>query len=281
MRRAITLALAAVVTVTLATAAVVMIQGEGRKPQPGSSSKPGAGAGKTADRTQSQKQTAKKPAARSAPARPARRPELPPSPRTVGQVLDSIRGLASARYRQPCVANKIVWPPARLVLLAFKRERILEVWAANGEGAFKRIGTHKIIGASGGLGPKRKQGDLQVPEGFYRLTELNPNSVAHLSVRVDYPNAVDIANSKVARSEMGGDIYVHGHWLSFGCLAIGDRAIEELFPLIAQVPAGNRDIVIAPFDFRRSPKAAYPREERWVHNQYDRIKRYLAAFPAR
>ncbi len=211
---------------------------------------------------------------------PVRRPALPPFPRTVAQVLDSFKAISAARYQRQCVAKNITWPPARLTLLAFKRERQLEVWAANATGAYRRIGKHTILGASGGPGPKRKQGDLQVPEGMYRLTELNPNSIAHLSVRVDYPNAMDIANSAVGREEMGGDIYVHGHWVSFGCLAIGDPAIEELFPLIAQVPAGNRDIVIAPFDFRRAPRAPYQREERWVHDMYNRIKKYLAGFPA-
>jgi hypothetical protein len=218
------------------------------------------------------------PAQRLAPTPP--RPKLPPAPRTVEAVVGSIGSLARARFAPICRRKGIAWPPARLVLLAFKQEKLLEVWGGDSNGPCRRLATYPILAASGRPGPKRKEGDAQVPEGFYRLTELNPNSQFHLSIRVDYPNADDIRNATVDRGAMGGDIYIHGNHVSIGCLAVGDNAIEEIFPLVAQVPVSERRIVIAPFDFRRHPKSPYPKEARWVLGVYDAMRKELAAYPA-
>lgn len=109
-----------------------------------------------------------------------------------------------------------------------------------------------MLAASGGPGPKLREGDLQVPEGVYRLTAFNPNSSYHLSLRVDYPNAEDRAaeDRAVARSDrrtsLGGDIFIHGKAVSIGCLAIGDPGIEELL----RARRGRR-----PFQDRTAPVA--------------------------
>lgn len=210
-----------------------------------------------------------------------RRPPLPPGPREVEDVTAQFAEIARARYAPSCRRAGIAWPPKRLMLLGFKREKRLEVWGANGSGRYARLGSHPVLAASGGDGPKRRQGDKQVPEGFYDLTELNPNSAYHLSIRVDYPNREDIEHSALSLPAMGGDIYIHGDNVSIGCLAIGDRAIEELFTLAALVPHGERRIIIAPFDFRRHPAAPLPEEKPWVLNLYGRIKTALREFPAK
>lgn len=207
------------------------------------------------------------------------RPSLPPAPRTVEDVVERFESIARKRYAAACRRAKIAWPPKRLMLLAFKREKRLEVWAAGETGRYSRLTVHEVLAASGGDGPKRQQGDEQVPEGFYDLTELNPNSAFHLSIRVDYPNREDIGHSRISLQDMGGDIYIHGNQLSIGCLAMGDRTIEELFPLAALVPPGSRRIIIAPFDFRRHPNTAFPHEDTWVTKMYGRIKTALREFP--
>ena len=45
---------------------------------------------------------------------------------------------------------------------------------------------------SGQLGPKNREGDRQVPEGFYTVTpaQMNPNSNFYLSFDTGYPNAL-------------------------------------------------------------------------------------------
>ena len=216
----------------------------------------------------------------SAAKRPApRRPKLPPAPRTVAAVIDSFARVARGRYEAACRKQKIAWPPKRLTLLAFKRERTLEVWGAGESGGYARLATYRIVAASGKTGPKRREGDKQVPEGIYSLPLLNPNSSYHLSIKVGYPNGTDIANATIPTERMGGDIYIHGRDVSIGCLAIGDRGIEELFTLAALVPAERRRIIIAPFDFRRTPGAPFPKEAAWVHEVYRKIKGDLRGFP--
>ncbi len=152
-------------------------------------------------------------------------------------------------------------PPKQLTVLAFKRERQLEVW---GDGV--RLATWPILGASGGPGPKRREGDRQVPEGIYRLTTLNPQSAHHLSIRVDYPDAEDRAHGCT-----GGDIYVHGGSASIGCIAIGNGPIEHLFALAKA--ASKREIIIAPSRAMDTPGA-----EPWIERRYGRIRDALARF---
>jgi hypothetical protein len=219
-----------------------------------------------------------------APARPrGSGPYLSPGEggdeRTVPWVVERLGPAVGPALKARCGAKKIAWPPARLTILAFKRERRMEVWGANASGPFAMLKSYTILAASGGMGPKRREGDLQVPEGFYRLPELNPRSSYHLSIRVDYPNGDDIAHAAVARGDMGGDIYIHGSDVSIGCMALGDRAIEEVFLMAAMVPESSRRIIIAPYDFRRSPRAPLPRSEGWVAELYKRIIAELRGFP--
>ncbi|MBC7171325.1 MAG: hypothetical protein H5U40_02800 [Polyangiaceae bacterium] len=196
--------------------------------------------------------------------------------RTVPQVLAEL-GPVDRDLGVRSEAAGVRWPPARTTWLAFKEERRLEAWVAGAEGGFVQLATYPILAASGETGPKRREGDEQVPEGFYRLTALNPNSRYHLSVRVDYPNEEDITHRRVSRSAMGGDIFVHGSHFSIGCIAVGDRAIEELFVLAARVPAGGRRILIAPVDFRSRPEGAAG-DEPWVRDLYVRLREALGSF---
>jgi hypothetical protein len=201
-------------------------------------------------------------------------------PRTVAQVLQRYGAQTRAEYEPLCRAQGIAWPPKRMAVLAFKEERLLEVWVANNAGAYRRLAVYPILAASGGPGPKLREGDLQVPEGFYRLTDLNPNSLFHLSIRINYPNAEDIRHAVVPRNQMGGDIFLHGRDVSIGCLAIGDPAIEKVFCLAAQIPASRRAIYIAPIDFRSRPASSLQPASGRVRDLYRRLEQRLRAFPA-
>ncbi len=175
------------------------------------------------------------------------------------------------KFRPTCREAGIAYPPKRVTLIALKEEKQVEVWGANARGAYKRLAVYPVLAASGKAGPKRRRGDLQVPEGFYRISALNPASRFHLSLRVDYPNAEDIAHSAVPREAMGDDIYVHGNAVSIGCLAMGDPAIEEIFCLTARAAPGKRRILIAPRDLRstdRLPQNPDP----WVRELYQRLR---------
>ncbi len=115
-----------------------------------------------------------------------------------------------------------------LYIQAFKQEQELEVWAKNvTDNSFKLIQKYAICALSGKLGPKRKMGDLQIPEGYYAIDGLNPNSNYFLSMRVNYPNASDkILGYKKA---LGNDIFIHGDCVTVGCLPLTDDKIKELY----------------------------------------------------
>ena len=122
----------------------------------------------------------------------------------------------------------ISYPARRLFLRAFKREGLLEMWASNHKNQpFKKVDTYSICESSGALGPKRQEGDRQVPEGVYTINLFNPRSAFHLSMRVSYPNASDRIRGK--RGDLGGAIMVHGNCVTIGCLPIQDGPIEEVF----------------------------------------------------
>lgn len=126
-------------------------------------------------------------------------------------------------------------PPAEIYLRAFKSERELEVWGSAPGQPMKLLKTYAFCAASGELGPKRRQGDLQVPEGFYEVSSFNPWSDWHLSLKVSYPNASDAVLSDPKNP--GGLIYLHGGCASIGCIAITDPAIEEVYLLAADAKA--------------------------------------------
>lgn len=197
--------------------------------------------------------------------------------RTVREVLGELGPGVEAELGARSAELGVSWPPARTTWIALKEERRLEAWVAGDRGPFRLLARYPILAASGTRGPKRREGDRQVPEGFYRLTRLNPNSQFHLSVRVDYPNREDIQHRRVERASMGGDIFVHGSHYSVGCIAVGDDAIEELFVLAARVPPGARRILIAPVDFRIRPDEASD-PDAWIGDLYRRLRAALEEF---
>lgn len=199
---------------------------------------------------------------------------------SINAVVSEYGYLAEVRMKPYFMRANITYPPQEVVLLATKEEKELELWARN-DGDFKLIRSYPIRKASGEAGPKLKEGDKQVPEGIYRITHLNPNSLFHLSMRLDYPNSYDISRAaKEGRTDLGGDIYIHGKAQSTGCLAVGDIAVEELFVLVNQVGTHRASVVIAPHDPRREPLNGFADNlPRWAVELYADISREFAKYP--
>lgn len=172
----------------------------------------------------------------------------------------------------------ITWPPKRTTLIALKTEKTFEVWVSGSYGPYRLLKTYPIARTSGHLGPKRLEGDGQVPEGFYDVAGLNPNSQFHLSIKINYPNSTDIRNSKVPKNEMGGDIFIHGSNVTIGCLPLGDENIEEVFYLLSLVPPESRKVIIAPVDLRQEPGFVIQGEEPWVNELYRQMAHDLGSF---
>ncbi len=194
--------------------------------------------------------------------------------RTVGEVLADIGPAAGKRLEARFSGAKLAFPPSRAVLVAYKRERVLELWAPAAGGAVL-VHTYPVTAASGGPGPKLREGDMQVPEGVYSPVELEPNSSYYLAIKINYPNATDLANARLdRRTNLGGDIYIHGRDYSEGCLAVGDRAIEELFMLAARTGLGNITVIIGPrrFEGELAPGPGLPD---WAGALYGEISRTI------
>lgn len=173
------------------------------------------------------------------------------------------------------------YPPTQVALVAIKDRHRLEVYARpDVTGPWRWIRTYPVLAQSGRLGPKLRAGDRQVPEGIYGAESLNPNSRFHLAIRVDYPNAGDRAAALAeGRDDLGSDIMIHGAAVSIGCLAMGDRAAEDLFVLAALAGTRNVRIVISPVDFR-DPAARAPETDRsWLRDRYASLANELAQFP--
>jgi murein L,D-transpeptidase YafK len=141
--------------------------------------------------------------------------------------------------------------------------------------------TYPIFGASGVSGPKLKEGDKQVPEGFYKITRFRPVVVAHLGLELNYPNEDDRKNAKMEkRHNLGGDILIHGSYWSTGCFAIGNEAIEDLFVLAYDTKIQNIKVVIAPCNLNaKKPNVDFKKQPPWVAKLYARLSPRLKTLP--
>jgi murein L,D-transpeptidase YafK len=146
-------------------------------------------------------------------------------------------------------AKGIELSSAAIFIRAFKQEAELEIWAKNQKDEkYQLIKTYKICSSSGDLGPKRKQGDGQVPEGFYEINRFNPYSNFYLSLGVSYPNASDkILGNK---GNLGGDIFIHGDCVTIGCMPLTDDKIKEVYLMAVEAKSNGGKIPVHIFPFR-------------------------------
>ncbi len=154
---------------------------------------------------------------------------------------------------------------ADVYLRAFKQERELELWLRTGTG-WHLWRTYPVASASGYAGPKQREGDYQVPEGFYDVTlkQMNPGSSYHLAFNIGYPNAYDLQHQRT-----GSFIMIHGRDVSVGCLAMRDPVIEEIYLLVqAAIEKGQSKAPVHLFPFRMTDEnmnsaAGHPAEAFW------------------
>lgn len=150
-------------------------------------------------------------------------------------------------------SNGIAYPPKEILLIAYKHERVLELWARSDTHAFSIIKRYPFTAFSGTLGPKRKEGDLQIPEGLYYIDHFNPFSAFHLSMKINYPNASDRILG--GRGRLGGEIRIHGSSVTIGCIPIGDESIEELYIICVDTRSAGQN---------RIPVYIFPARMHWT-----------------
>jgi murein L,D-transpeptidase YafK len=129
---------------------------------------------------------------------------------------------------------------APVLIRTYKKEAELEIWKMKADGRYAYLKSFPMCRWSGQLGPKKREGDRQVPEGFYAITpaRMNPNSAYYLSFDVGYPNAYDRA-----MGHTGGSIMVHGVCSSAGCFSMTDAQIAEIYAIAREAFAGGQHAI--------------------------------------
>lgn len=157
------------------------------------------------------------------------------------RVADAFK-LKEDTLRRQFAAKGLTWPARYMYLRSFKYDSQLEIWVKSERNEpYKLFNTYKICALAGTLGPKRFEGDYQVPEGFYYINEFRPNSNYHLALGVNYPNASDRILSDSFKP--GGSIYVHGSCVTVGCIPITDEQIDDLYILASTVHSAGQDFI--------------------------------------
>ena len=143
-------------------------------------------------------------------------------------------------------------PQSPMLIRSYKKEAELEIWKMRSDGRYAHLKTFPMCRWSGQLGPKTREGDRQVPEGFYSISpgQMNPNSNYYLSFNVGYPNQLDRA-----LGHTGGAIMVHGACSSAGCFSMTDKQIAEIYAIARSAfEGGQRNIQMQSYPFRMTPE---------------------------
>ncbi len=141
-----------------------------------------------------------------------------------------------------------------VLVLIFKSEKILELYVKSKTNTtYELLESYNICAVSGELGPKRKQGDYQTPEGFYYVSHFNPNSSYYLSLGINYPNGSD--KKKSTATDLGGDIYIHGECVTIGCVPMTNEKMKEIYLYaIYAKNSGQQKIPVYIFPFKMTDK---------------------------
>lgn len=139
-------------------------------------------------------------------------------------------------------SQKLAPDDFHVFIRGFKKEKELEVWIREkNKETYTLLTTYAFCSVSGQLGPKRKEGDLQIPEGIYHINHFNPTSNFYLSLGLNYPNASDRILSD--RNQPGSAIYIHGNCVTIGCIPITDDKIKELYILAVEAKTNGQQVI--------------------------------------
>ncbi|RDL48012.1 hypothetical protein BLJAPNOD_05239 [Ensifer sp. M14] len=134
----------------------------------------------------------------------------------------------------------------------FKQESELEIWKMDRSGRYALLKTYPMCRWSGKLGPKRKDGDRQAPEGFYHVSAgmLNPQSQYYVSFNLGYPNKLESALGYTGEALM-----VHGACSSSGCYALTDQGVGEIYAIVSKALASGQDrFQVQAYPYRMTPE---------------------------
>jgi hypothetical protein len=210
-------------------------------------------------------------------------PSFPTKPMPLGlTVKQAIKkyGPDAKKRLLPCFEQaNVPYPPDHLSLVCFKSEGMILVFARDSNNKMKQIRSYSIVSNSGVSGPKLKEGDLQIPEGFYKITGLD--AMTHLAMWVNYPNSFDKIHAQTEhRANTGGYIQIHAGVYSTGCIVISNDDMAELFCVAHDVGYHNVDLLVAPCNLlAREPSIDFKKQPDWLPELYKQIKVALRHFP--
>ncbi len=157
-------------------------------------------------------------------------------------------------------------------IVVFKDKRELQLWS--GKKIFKTYPIKLSLSYNNPIfipGPKRREGDMQTPVGFYNISKKRERTNYPKSLLISYPNWKDRHNARalgIPENEIGGMILIHGNpyrpspsvrafaeklgineatldqwardyfypnfdWTN-GCIAVSDEDMNEIFELVDQ-----------------------------------------------
>jgi murein L,D-transpeptidase YafK len=149
-----------------------------------------------------------------------------------GQTLTTVASVRASAVSVPLKVDRV---------LVLKREHRMLLFSGD-----QVVKSYKVALGSGGLAPKRQQGDGRTPEGLYTIDWRNPASHFHLALHISYPQPADKQRARQLGANPGGDIMIHGldpesTWVGAnhrltdwtdGCIAVTDSEIEEIWQMV-------------------------------------------------
>ncbi len=200
-----------------------------------------------------------------------------PGAQTPGEFVKTHKKDILARLVKPLRAAQVAFPPKAVRIAVFKAERKAELWLPDANGRWKYVKDYAFSASSGKQGPKIYYGDLQIPEGIYRVDSMGLSKEYHLALHLDHPNSFDLAMLEIDGRDpafMSTGINVHGGAVSYGCVVIGNRNVEEVFLLAHFAGKENTEVFIFPHDTNRTRPVFKPCEQCPVW--YAELQRTLA-----
>lgn len=135
----------------------------------------------------------------------------------------------------------------------FKKEKELELWVKNkSDLKYTLLKKIPVCASSGDLGPKRQEGDYQVPEGIYDIPSFNPNSSYYLAMLVGYPNKSD--RILKTNTHAGGEIMIHGNCVTIGCVPLQDDPVKDVYMLCVEAKNNNTSPRVEIYPCRFTPE---------------------------
>jgi murein L,D-transpeptidase YafK len=173
----------------------------------------------------------------------------------VSSVLEDVDGKATQPVPKALLgqmSKKSMSQASPILVRIFKQESELEIWKQDRSGRYALLKTYPMCRWSGKLGPKKRNGDRQAPEGFYHVNAgmLNPTSQYYLSFNLGYPNKLESALGYTGEALM-----VHGACSSSGCYALTDQGVAEIYAVVREaLKGGQRAFQVQAFPFRMTSR---------------------------